>query len=418
MPDLLPVITPYVPTMITVHLGAPRENAENVSVPFADYVKNVVSSEVFPTWEISALRANALAIISYALNRVYTEYYRSRGYAFDITNTTAADQKFIYGRNIYENISELVDELFNDYIRRQGFVEPLAAKYCNGTTTTCDGLSQWGSQYMALSGTDSVGILRAYYGSDIEIVTDAPIQELRETYPDTPLRLGSVGPYVLVVQVSLNRVSQNYPAIPKVEENSIFTAATERAVIAFQSIFALTADGIVGKATWYQLVQIYAAVLQLSELRSQGQQFTGTSYQFSAPLQSGDSGASVQLLQYMLRVVGEFLQQLPQPAQSGTFDAATREAVLAFQGYEALPQSGVVDAATWDALLRQYTSIDEAVFQSSALFPDNAPDSAAAVFAAQDGSAQTPYRDSTRFLQFPAQTLRLGMSDGEVNEDV
>ena len=157
-------VTPYVPQYITVHLGAPSAAAENVTVSFPEYVKNVASSEIYPTWEPAAIRANILAIISFALNRVYTEYYPSRGYPFNITASTAYDQKFIKGRNIFENISQMVDEIFNSYIRRTGFVEPLAAKFCNGTTTTCDGLSQWGSQAMAEQGADSVTILRNYYG--------------------------------------------------------------------------------------------------------------------------------------------------------------------------------------------------------------------------------------------------------------
>ena len=423
MPDTLPPIVPYIPETITVHLGSPNADAQNVTVPFSDYIKNVVSGEVYPTWETSALRANALAIISYALNRVYTEYYRSRGYAFDITNSTAVDQKFIYGRNIYENVSELVDNIFNDYIRRQGFVEPLAAKYCNGTTSTCDGLSQWGSQYQALEGANSVEILRSYYGNDIELVVDAPIEDLRETYPGTPLLLGSVGPYVLLVQVALNRVSQNYPAIPKVEEDSIFTADTERAVIAFQTIFSLAADGIVGRATWYQLVQVYFATLRLTELRSEGQLYARSSYQFPGLLQEGDTGISVRLLQYMLNVAGEFLQELPQPPQTGVFDNDTRTAVLALQAYEGLDETGTVGEDTWDALLRQYTSIDATVFRSSALFPDNRNTDAVEAFSAQGGAqsgaaeapaAQTPYQSSTRFAQFPGQTLTTGMRDEEV----
>ena len=201
MPDS-PVVIPYVPRTITVHLGAPDAGAANVTVPFADYVKNVVSSEIYPTWEPSAIRANTLAIVSYALNRIYTDHYRSRRYPFDITSSTAYDQKFIQGRNIYENISEIVDALFHSYLRRQGFVEPLAAKFCNGTTTACDGLSQWGSQYQALDGADSVEILRTYYGNDVEIVANAPIEDVRETYPGTPLRTGSTGSFVTVVQVS------------------------------------------------------------------------------------------------------------------------------------------------------------------------------------------------------------------------
>ena len=168
-------VTPYIPAQITVHLGPPTASAANVTVSFADYVKNVASSEIYPTWEDSALVANILAIISFALNRVYTEFYRSRGYDFDITSSTAIDQKFINGRNIFENVGRLVDGLFNTYLRRQGFVEPLAAKFCNGTTVTCDGLSQWGSQELAQQGLSSVEILRRYYGEDIEIVRNAPL---------------------------------------------------------------------------------------------------------------------------------------------------------------------------------------------------------------------------------------------------
>lgn len=186
-------VTPYIPAQITVHLGPPTASAANVTVSFADYVKNVASSEIYPTWEDSALVANILAIISFALNRVYTEFYRSRGYDFDITSSTAIDQKFINGRNIFENVGRLVDELFNTYLRRQGFVEPLAAKFCNGTTVTCDGLSQWGSQELAQQGLSSVEILRRYYGEDIEIVRNAPCAAtplLRRNAPAAAARVG------------------------------------------------------------------------------------------------------------------------------------------------------------------------------------------------------------------------------------
>ena len=159
----MPTVIPFVPKNITVHLGAPNANAENVTVPFVDYVKNVASSEIYPTWEPAAIRANVLAIISFALNRVYTEFYPSRGYPFQITSSTAYDQKFIKGRDIFENISEVVDDIFDNYLRRRGFVEPLAAKFCNGTTVTCDGLSQWGSQELAQRGVNSTEILRRYH---------------------------------------------------------------------------------------------------------------------------------------------------------------------------------------------------------------------------------------------------------------
>ena len=225
------IITPYIPTNITVHLGLPSQWAENITVSFPDYVKNVASSEIYPTWELSAIRANVLAIISFALNRVYTEYYRSRGYEFDITSTTQYDQKFIRGRNFFDSISRVVDEIFNDYIRRRGFVEPLAAKFCNGTTSTCDGLSQWGSQDMAKQGANSMEILYRYYGDDIELVVEAPIQDMTRSYPGYPLRLGSAGEEVVAIQTMINRISQNYPAIPKIRPvTGAFNEKTEEAV--------------------------------------------------------------------------------------------------------------------------------------------------------------------------------------------
>ena len=233
------------------------------------------------------------------MNRVYTEYYRSRGYDFDITNSTAFDQAFVNGRSIFENISRLVDDLFNDYLRRPEFVEPLAAKFCNGTTVTCEGLSQWGSQSLALEGYNSIEILRSYYG-DVETVVNAPIRGNRSSYPGTPLRVGSTGPNVVVIQASLNRISQNYPAIPKVPvADGIFGSKTEASVKAFQKIFDLTPDGIVGQKTWYALVRIYTAVTKLSELRSQGQQFYSISWAPPNALQLGDTGEKVKLLQYM-----------------------------------------------------------------------------------------------------------------------
>lgn len=296
----MPTVIPYVPQRITVHLGAPSASADNVTVSFSDYVKNVASSEIYPTWEESALRANILAIVSFALNRVYTEFYRSRGYDFDITSSTAYDQFFVRGRSFFSNVSRLVDELFNSYLRRPGFVEPLAAKFCNGTTVTCEGLSQWGSQALAQQGYNSTQILRSYYG-DVEIVANAPVQDYMSSYPGTPLRRGSVGPNVVVIQTELNRISQNYPAIPKVSAvDGIFGAATENSVTAFQEIFNLTPDGVVGSATWYALVRLYTAVTSLSELRSQGQRFYTIAWNKGRPLVPGDRGIQVEHLQYML----------------------------------------------------------------------------------------------------------------------
>ena len=242
-------VIPFVPQRITVHLGPPNSAAANVTVPFVDYVKNVASSEIYPTWEESALRANILAIVSFALNRVYTEFYRSRGYDFDITNSTAYDQFFVNGRSYFENVARIAEELFNNYLRRPGFVEPLAAKFCNGTTATCEGLSQWGSQNLALQGYNSIEILRSYYGN-IEVVNNAPIRGITSSYPGYPLRRGISGPSVVVVQSSLNRISQNYPAIPKITPvDGIYGVKTENAVRTFQEIFNLAPDGVVGPAT-------------------------------------------------------------------------------------------------------------------------------------------------------------------------
>ena len=387
-----PVVAPYVPETITVHLGPPNSDAPNVTLPFADYVKNVASSEIYPTWNESALRANILAITSYALNRVYTEYYRSRGYDFDITNSTAIDQAFVEGRSYFENISRLVDELFDSYIRRSGFVEPLAAKFCNGTTSTCDGLSQWGSEDLAQQGFDSVEILRYYYGDNVEIVNDAPIRGITESYPGTPLRLGSAGPYVTVVQAALNEIGQNYPAIPRLTVDSIFGEDTEAAVRAFQEIFNLTPDGIVGKATWYRINRAYVAVQRLGELRSEGQQ-NFFLREYPELLSLGDTGPYVSQLQYMLSVIASFIPNIPPVSQNGTYDIATRDAVAAFQQYAGLRRTGVVGAQTWDAIYDQFAGAEATVFDQNVLFPQG---------------------EST-MQQYPGQVLQPGSADGGNN---
>ena len=365
----MPTVFPYVPQSITVHLGAPASYAANVTVPFSDYVKNVASSEIYPTWEESALRANILAIVSFALNRVYTEFYRTRGYDFDITNNTANDQAFVNGRSFFDNISRLVDELFNDFLRRPGFVEPLAAKFCNGTTVTCEGLSQWGSQNLARQGFNSTQILRNYYGQ-VEIVNDASIRGITSSYPGTPLRRGSSGPNVVIVQVELNRIAQNYPAIPKIATvDGIYGSRTEASIRSFQQIFGLTPDGIVGKATWYALVRLYTAVTALSELRSQGQQFYAISWAYPGSISQGDSGPKVRHLQYMLSVLASYIPQIPPLGIDGIFGSETRNSVLAAQGFFGLPQTGNVDDRTWDRIYDQFSGIENRSLRNQNNFP-------------------------------------------------
>lgn len=373
-------VLPYIPRTITVHLGAPDAYAANVSVPFSDYVKNVASSEIYPTWDESALTANILAIISFALNRVYTEFYRSRGYDFDITSSTAIDQKFINGRSYFDSVSTIVDNIFDNYLRRMGFVEPLAAKFCNGTTVTCEGLSQWGSQSLAQQGLNSMQILRRYYGNNIELVNNAPVRGYTPSYPGTPLRLGSRGPQVTQAQVMLNRISQNYPAIARIYPvDGIFGEQTERSVISFQRIFNLTPDGIIGKATWYQLVRLYVGVNDLAELESQGQTFYRVNWQGSGTLQEGNTGQSVRQLQYMLRVVSDYIDTVPSVAIDGIFGPATQAAVIAYQRHAGLTPDGIVGTNTWHSLYNQVSGILSS--------------------------------EETAGLQYPGQPLRQGSSD-------
>jgi len=407
----MPVVLPAIPRTITVHLGSPSSYAANVTVPFVDYVKNVASSEIYPTWDESALEANILAIVSFALNRVYTEFYRSRGYDFDITSSTAIDQAFVNGRSYFENISRIVDRLFNDYLRRPGFVEPLAAKFCNGTTVTCEGLSQWGSQNLAQQGLNSTQILRNYYGN-VEIVNNAPIRGITSSYPGTPLRRGSSGPAVVVIQVELNRISQNYPSIPKVATDGIFGSRTEASVRRFQEIFNLTPDGIVGKATWYALVRLYTAVTDLSERRSQGQQSYSINWEYPDPIQEGDTGDKVRHLKYMLSVLSSYINNIPSIAVDGIFGPATRDAVVAAQRWFGLPETGQVDDRTWDEIYDQFAGIENTSLRDGEVFPAlRSTSSARAVPAFAGSAARTRYTQSTTLTNFPSEDLRLGRQD-------
>lgn len=407
----MPPVIPYVPQNITVHLGSPSSNSDNVTVSFSDYVKNVASSEIYPTWDESALRANILAIVSFALNRVYTEFYRSRGYDFDITSSTAYDQAFVNGRSYFENISRLVDELFNDYLRRPNFVEPLAAKFCNGTTVTCDGLSQWGSQNLASQGFNTSQIIQSYYG-DVETVLNAPIRGIRSSYPGSPLRRGSTGPNVVVIQVALNRIAQNYPAIPKIPAtDGIFGSQTEATVIAFQRIFGLSPDGIIGPATWYEIVRLYTAVTALSELRSQGQQFYAINWSPPGGLGIGNTGEKVRLLQYMLSILSAYIPSIPPITVDGIYGPATRAAVLAAQRRFGLPETGTVGQQTWDEIYDQYSGIENTTLRSGESFPganrQNRNNN-----SAQNGNGQrVNYERTSTFTQFPGRNLSMGSQD-------
>lgn len=357
MPNL-----PYIPEEITVHLGPPDTAARNVTVPFTDYIKNVASSEIYPTWPESALRANIYAQISFALNRVYTEYYRSRGYDFDITSSTAYDQSFFYGRDIFENISDIVDEIFNSYLVRQGFIEPLFAQYCDGERVRCPGLSQWGSLSLAEQGYTPYQILTYYYGDDIDIVRTDDVRGITGSVPPVPLSRGSSGPDVQLIQTRLNRIATNYPAIPKISPaNGVFGEGTEEAVRAFQSVFGLSQDGIVGEATWYAIGRIYSAVKRLSELYSEGLTLSDVSTQYPSRLALGSTGQGVEVLQYYLRYVAGFLPTVPSVEVDGVFGPATERAVRAFQEAYGLSPDGVVGLVTWDRLYDVYLGFSSTV---------------------------------------------------------
>ena len=348
---------PTVPESITVHLGPPDSDAENVTLPFLDYVANVASSEIFPTWPENAIRANIYAQVSFALNRVFTEYYRTRGYDFDITNSTAFDQYFVQGRDIFENVREIASELFNNYIRRSGSVEPLFAQYCNGTTVTCNGLSQWGTVELANQGYTPYEILTYYYGDNIELVRDAPIANM-ESAPTVPLRLGAANDDVRTVQIRLNRISSNFPSIPKIAQiDGIFGTDTEAAVRRFQEVFNLTPDGVVGNATWYTIQNIYIGVKRLNDLNSEGITLEEVTKQYPGVLQVGNSGSAVLNLQFFISYVSRFYETVPDVAIDGVFGETTRAAVEAVQRTFGLPVDGVVGERTWNELYRAYIGI-------------------------------------------------------------
>ncbi len=350
---------PFIPEQITVHLGDPDAPAENVTLSFPDYIKNVASSEIYPTWPESAIRANIYAQITFALNRVYTEWYRSRGYDFDITNSTKYDQAFVPNRDIFENIELIVDEVFNSYVSREGRIDPIFTAYCDGRRTTCEGLSQWGTVPLAQQGYTPYQILQYYYGNDINIVRDVPVNANFESYPLYPLRLGSFGQDVSILQNELNRIRQNYPSIPRIENDQpgIFGAETEAAVKQFQRIFNLKADGVVGNATWYKIKYIFNAVKGLSELVSEGISLEDISSPFEDSVEEGASGIWVKLLQYYIRVLGCYYPDIPIIEITGVFDPETVEAVIAIQDKFHLIVDGVVGIQTWALLENQYRII-------------------------------------------------------------
>lgn len=342
---------PLIPEMITVHLGAPDEPAENITIPFPDYIKNVASSEIYPTWPQSATRANIYAQITFALNRIYSQWYRSQGYDFDITSSAQFDQSFIQGRSIFENISKAVDTIFTSYVVRQGENQPLPISFCEGTDTLCGGFSKWGSLELAQQGYTPYDILKYYLGNDIDIVTDVPVDASFKSYPLYPIKVGNFGLDVSTLQHELNQIRNNYPSIPEITflEQGVFGVDTEAAVKEFQKIFNLVQDGIVGSATWYQIKYVYESVRGIDkEIQSR---FTGI-------WQEGDSDSVIiKLIQYYIRVFGCYYPDVPVIEITGYYGPETTEAVKALQKKFDLVVDGNVSIETWARFNEEYKTI-------------------------------------------------------------
>ncbi len=345
-----------IPTDIVVHLGAPDEDAPNITVPFQDYIKNVASGEIYPNWPLNAIVANILAQTSFALSRIYNEWYRSKGYDFDITSSPSYDQSYKEGRQFFEKIAQAVDELFNNYIVRVDHVQPLFARYCDGIKTTCDGLSQWGTVELARQGKTPLEILKNYYGEDIKIIYNAPVEANILSYPGFPIKIGTAGNFVKTLKIQLNRIGQNYPAIPAIIDDSpFFTIDTQDAVKAFQKTFNLPVTGEVDKATWYKIKYLYNAVTKVSDLYAEGIDFEDAQLVYPEKLELGSTGEFIRPLNYLLNTIAYFNQNIPFLNISGiTFDSDTEQLVKAFQKEYNLPVTGIVDANTWAKLKDAY----------------------------------------------------------------
>lgn len=260
---------PVVPEYITVHQGGPNDtSAPNYKVLYKDYLKNVASCEIYSTWPDTTIRANLFCIISFTLNRIYTEWYRGKGKNFDITSSTAYDHAFNYGRNIYDTIDAVVDEIFSTYIRRVNKKQPLLTQYCDGQKVSCpEWLSQWGSKVLGDQGKVPYEILTNYYGTDIELVTAEKVAGSPSSYPGRALTIGDSGESVRMAQEFLNAIAKNYPLIPKVSVDGVFGDTTAEAVKVFQGVFNLPKTGIIDYATWYKISDIYVGVSKIAELR-------------------------------------------------------------------------------------------------------------------------------------------------------
>lgn len=305
------------------------------------------------SWPEEALRANIIAQVSLALNRIWTEWYPSRGYSFNITGSPGYDQAYVNGRTVFAVMERLTAELFNTYVQRTGDVEPYFTEYCDGKTVTCPGMKQWGTVDRAREGMNALQILRYYYGNRVQLVTTDSIAAIPSSYPGSPLRRGSTGTNVRILQKQLSRIAKDYPSFGKPTVNGTFDEATENSVKKFQKQFSLTADGIVGRATWNKISYIYVSVKDLAELTSEGETAEGTQSVGGWPgtvLRRGATGSRVEQVQFWLSDLAQFDSSLVSVTVDGSYGAATERAVRAFQQKQGLTADGAVGQATWNAL--------------------------------------------------------------------
>ena len=358
----MPIKYPVVPEKITVHLGAPDTAAKNITVGFTDYISNVASSEIYPTWPVNSLKANILAIISFAMNRIYNEWYHSKGYNFDITSTPAYDQTYTPNRAIYENIDNLVKDLFDDYLVKDGQVQPFFAQYCDGRKLTCNGLSQWGTVTLANQGKSPIEILKYYYGNDISIKYNAPVGGATISYPGYEIGPGQAGNPVSAIQRDLRRIQMNYPAIPSiVTEFGIYNQETEDAVRKFQEIFSLPVTGVVDKATWYKIKYVYTSVKKLSDLYTEGLSPEEATFQYRDILKYGDTGIEVEYVHYYLNAIAFLDNDIPYLKTNSVYNDATVAMVTAFQQKYGLPVTGTMTYKDWNVLKTTYDAMLKSV---------------------------------------------------------
>lgn len=349
---------PIVPNNITVHLGEPDENVRNITIPFTDYISNVATSELYPTWPKNALIANIYTIISFAMNRIYNEWYRSKGYNFDITSSPKYDQTYKEGRSTYENIDDIVNDIFDNYVVKENQIQPYFTRYCDGRVTKCDGFSQWGSVTLANQGKTPLEILKNYYGNDISIKYNAPVGDLSQGYPGYSISLGNAGNPVLATQRDLRRIRKNYPAIPNITNTlGIYDEETENAVKTFQEIFNLPVTGIVDKATWYKIKYVYTSVKKLSDLYSEGLTLDEATFLYTDELKYGDTGIEVEYVHYFLDALAFLDNDIPRLKTNSIYSENTITMVKAFQKKYNLPVTGIFTYRDWLILQNAYDKI-------------------------------------------------------------